>query len=264
MHPTRYLQSHHLSLPSSQQLILDGIYTRGILDQKFSWRHQSPISFMTFYIRRYGLKAICKNPRLKTQFETYHLQYTQAACQCKLSVLFFSKRLIGRANIGSFRIHFVILVLLITIVSLCEVLFIIFSFVLCQYVSNPDGTQDHSLMMTNSDPFSNSRPVKVNWDPHPNYPYKCGNSNAFLMIAGLINTIMDFCCTLLPAFVVIRLQMPKKEKFAISSVFLAGIVVNVASILRIYYGVVQARTKDSWYFFATNIAGDFEIGLGMV
>ena len=84
------------------------------------------------------------------------------------------------------------------------------------------------------------------------------------MIAGLINTITDFCCTLLPAFVVIKLQMPLKEKLAIASVFIAGTMVSAASALRIYFGVVQAKSGDSWYFLGTNIAGDFEIGLGMV
>ena len=84
------------------------------------------------------------------------------------------------------------------------------------------------------------------------------------MIAGLINVITDICCTILPAFVVIRLQMPLKEKIAIASVFLAGIMVNAASVLRIYFSVVQAKSGDSWHLTSTNIACDFEIALGMV
>ena len=71
----------------------------------------------------------------------YDILYSQAACQAKLSVLWFTHRLIGRANKGIFYPHFVAFVLLVTIVALCEVLFIIVSFVLCRYVSQLSSRQ---------------------------------------------------------------------------------------------------------------------------
>lgn len=84
------------------------------------------------------------------------------------------------------------------------------------------------------------------------------------MVTGLINTITDFCCTLLPAFVVIKLQLPMRQKIAVASIFLCGISVNVASALRIYYGFVEATTYDTFYMLGPFVAGAFEIGLGVV
>lgn len=96
----------------------------------------------------------------------------------------------------------------------------------------------------NSDDLFYSRPLKAHWDPHPTYHYTCIDDCLFLTVAGLINTLTDFCCTLLPAFVVIRLQMPLRQKLAVASVFLFGVVVNVASALRIYYSFVQTKSGD--------------------
>lgn len=63
---------------------------------------------------------------------------------------------------------------------------------------------------------------------------------------------------------VIKLQMPWKQKLAVASVFLAGIVVNVASALRIYYSTMQALSGDTWHMMGPDLAGGFEIGLGIV
>ena len=84
------------------------------------------------------------------------------------------------------------------------------------------------------------------------------------MAAGVINAITDLCCTLLPAFVVIKLQMPWRQKLAVASVFLAGILVNIGSAMRIYFSVQQAISGDTWRFMGPNISGAFEIGLGAV
>lgn len=108
------------------------------------------------------------------------------------------------------------------------------------------------------------RPLKAVWDPNPDYAYTCFNINYFLLITGLINTVTDFCCTLLPAIIVMKLQMPLRRKIAVASMFLVGITVNISSALRIYYAVVQAKTGDTWDYGAPTIAANFEIGLGLV
>ena len=64
----------------------------------------------------------------------YEILFSQAACQTKLSLLWFTRRLMGRANTGRFYPHFVALIILMVIVALCQILFIIISFVLCRYV----------------------------------------------------------------------------------------------------------------------------------
>lgn len=63
----------------------------------------------------------------------YNIIFAQGACQSKLSLLFFSRKMIGAAKSGAFYPHYVCLLALITIVALCQVLFVIVSCVECQY-----------------------------------------------------------------------------------------------------------------------------------
>ena len=107
-------------------------------------------------------------------------------------------------------------------------------------------------------------PLRAVWDIKKDYPYSCFNQDYFLMISGCINTTTDFICTVFPAFVVIKLQIPQRQKMAVVSVFLVGIMVNVCSALRIYYNFVQARSGDLWLMMPCMIPGMLELGLGMV
>ena len=75
---------------------------------------------------------ITKAMQLNLMFDIF---FSQSACQTKLAVLWFSKRLIGKAYKGVFYPHFIALVVLFVIVAVCEVLFIIVSLVLCRYAS---------------------------------------------------------------------------------------------------------------------------------
>lgn len=84
------------------------------------------------------------------------------------------------------------------------------------------------------------------------------------MIAGIISTITDFACTILPALIVWNLQMPRRQRIAVASVFLIGVTVNVASVLRIYYAWYQYQTQDMWDIMGSYISGNSEIGLGLV
>ena len=111
----------------------------------------------------------------------------------------------------------------------------------------PVCTSCITLKCEHSWTLTSRRPVKVFWDLHPNYPYKCNNLSMFFLASGCINTITDILCTMLPALIVAKLQLPTKRKIGVASVFLVGIVVNIASILRIYYSFVQARTGDGMY-----------------
>lgn len=85
-----------------------------------------------------------------------------------------------------------------------------------------------------------------------------------MMVAGIINTMTDLCCTLLPASIVLQLQMPVRQRVAIASLFLLGLSVNIASALRIYYSFHQFITDDMWDMMQPYIAGNTEIGLGLV
>lgn len=107
-------------------------------------------------------------------------------------------------------------------------------------------------------------PLKAFWDPNPTYPHKCLNTGLFLSIAGIINTATDVLCTLLPALIVFKLQMPFRKRVSVASLFLVGIFVNVASALRIYFLFYQYENHDAWNFMQSSICSNLEIGLGLV
>lgn len=85
-----------------------------------------------------------------------------------------------------------------------------------------------------------------------------------MMVAGLINTATDFCCTMLPALIVLRLHMSLRRRLGVALIFLVGISVNVASALRIYYAFHQYATGDMWDSMQSYITSNSELGLGLV
>lgn len=187
----------------------------------------------------------------------YDELFVQAACQAKLSLLLFCWRLIGRAFQ---RIHYILVMSLIVFVVLCEIMFVIVSVLECRYVVPPQ------LAISRENPVADDRsPLKAIWDHHPDYHYSCFKIGYFLMIAGLINTVTDIACTLIPISVVLRLEMPLRQRFGVASVFLLGFIVNVASCLRIYYAYHQEIWGgDIWNQMQPFIASNSEIGLGLV
>lgn len=98
----------------------------------------------------------------------------------------------------------------------------------------------------------------------PKYPYTCLKQGDLLLGLGIVSTLTDAFATLLPASIVINLQMPNRQKIAVTSVFMVGITVNICSILRIYYVSVRAKDGDSWNYYTTLLPGIFEMGLGNV
>lgn len=108
---------------------------------------------------------------------------------------------------------------------------------------------------------ADASPLKAAWDVFPDYSHTCVDLSHFFVSMGVINTCTDFFCTVLPALIVMRLQMPFRRRLAVASVFIIGISVNIASALRIYY---LYTSRDTWDFFACTITATFEIGLGLV
>lgn len=82
----------------------------------------------------------------------YDILFSQAACQIKLSLLWFSRRLIGVASGGIFRSSYASLIALLVIVGMCEILFIIVSFLECRY----------DILITLLDAFSLYQDFKTN------------------------------------------------------------------------------------------------------
>lgn len=58
--------------------------------------------------------------------------------------------------------------------------------------------------------------------------------------------------------------MPLRKRIGVASLFLVGIFVNVASALRIYYRVYEAKAGDTWDSLPATICSNVELGLGLV
>lgn len=107
-------------------------------------------------------------------------------------------------------------------------------------------------------------PLKAAWDLNPTYHYTCFNTEYFFLFSGIINTVTDFLCTILPAAIVLKVEMPVRKRIAVASIFFIGIFVNIASVLRIYYFAIAHISGDYWNAYPAAVAGNFEVGLGAV
>ncbi|KAL5380616.1 hypothetical protein DPSP01_007680 [Paraphaeosphaeria sporulosa] len=108
-------------------------------------------------------------------------------------------------------------------------------------------------------------PVSMYWTygaPEGN----CLNEGTATLIAGIINVIADFACTVTPIPMVMSLKMPRRQRFAVIVLFSLGFFVTAAGSVRTYYIyeslVVQYDT--TWYAYPLWIAAAIEIDLGVI
>ena len=205
-----------------------------------------------------------KSRAIKVTF-AYNIVIAEAECFSKLSLLWFSRRLVGRASSGAFRTYYRALMALMTIISLLIVSFLIVSVVECRYVSTHSTLCKRTIYVRIRELIFH-RPLKAAWDLNrASYPYTCINQKGFQLSISIIGTATDFLATVVPAFIVARLQMPLQQKIGVASIFLVGVTVNIASVLRIIYAQNQVGSMDpTWYIYQPVIACDFELGLGQI
>ena len=83
---------------------------------------------------------------------------------------------------------------------------------------------------------------------------------------GGFNTLADLLITLLPIPVILRLQMPKRQRVGVVILLSLGLVVTIAGALRTYY--LWYDLVDSydvtWLSFPLWISATVEIYLGLV
>ena len=64
--------------------------------------------------------------------------------------------------------------------------------------------------------------------------------------------------------VVVNLQMPRRQKVAVASLFLIAVIADIASILKIYYASIQIKSGDTWDLYSAGLSETFEMGLGQL
>ncbi|EXJ79875.1 hypothetical protein A1O3_08160 [Capronia epimyces CBS 606.96] len=90
------------------------------------------------------------------------------------------------------------------------------------------------------------RPVRKNWDPTITGG-KCVDKPAIYLANAAINAITDIMILLLPIPLVVKLQMPTVQKFALLGVFAFGSATFVTSVVRLYYMVPMLSNVDQTY-----------------
>ncbi|KAK9778499.1 putative Integral membrane protein [Seiridium cardinale] len=75
----------------------------------------------------------------------------------------------------------------------------------------------------------------------------------FFEANGILNIIQDIAIYLLPVPMLWNLQVSKRQKVALVSLFCAGAISLIAGGIRYYYVLKLANEEDIWYYFADSL-----------
>ena len=83
---------------------------------------------------------------------------------------------------------------------------------------------------------------------------------------GIINSVSDLLTTVLPIPIVMRLQMPLKQRIGVCVLLCIGFIVTIAGSIRTYFTwkSLIASWDETWYAYPLWIAAAVEIDLGLV
>ncbi|KXL45893.1 hypothetical protein M433DRAFT_66438 [Acidomyces richmondensis BFW] len=166
------------------------------------------------------------------------LMFTFAATFTRLSLLCFYYRLVKDSGILWFRwvLHAsVALALAVCILFVCETIW------LCI-------------------------PVQSYWEFPPPASYHCLNEGTVMLGGGIINCFCDLLTTMLPIPIVMKLQMPLRQRIGVCILLCLGFVVTIAGSIRTYFiwKSLIATWDETWYSYPLWIAAAVEIDLAVV
>ena len=87
-----------------------------------------------------------------------------------------------------------------------------------------------------------------------------------MLWGGIINCISDFLTTILPIPIIMRLQMPLKQRIGVCVLLCLGLVVTIAGSIRTYYtwkSLVESW-DETWWAYWLWVAASVELDLGLV
>lgn len=95
---------------------------------------------------------------------------------------------------------------------------------------------------------------------------KCLNEGTVTVIAGIISCVSDLMITILPVPIIMRLNMPLKQRIGVCILLSLGIIVTVAGILRTYFiwKALISTYDETWYSYQLWICATVEIDLAVV
>ncbi|PSN60475.1 hypothetical protein BS50DRAFT_446649, partial [Corynespora cassiicola Philippines] len=97
-------------------------------------------------------------------------------------------------------------------------------------------------------------------------PNNCVDEGAALVASGAITSFSDFLCTIFPIPIVLKLNLPLRQRVALAVLFSLGFVVTGAGIVRCYYSYQSliAEYDVTWYGYPLWIATAIEVHLGII
>ena len=109
-------------------------------------------------------------------------------------------------------------------------------------------------------------PVDSYWIYPPENLHTCLNEGKVMLGGGVINSASDLLTVVLPIPIVMRLQMPLKQRIGVCILLCLGFVVTIAGAIRTYF--TWKSLLESWdetlFAYPVWIAAAVEIDLGMV
>ncbi|KAE9380981.1 hypothetical protein N431DRAFT_459885 [Stipitochalara longipes BDJ] len=97
-------------------------------------------------------------------------------------------------------------------------------------------------------------------------PQQCINERVHLVIQGTFNILYDFCVVLIPIPIVLRLNLPLRQRIIVALLFGMGFIVCFAGVVRTYYmyKVTDGYHDVTWDAYPVWLGTAFELYLGIV
>lgn len=95
---------------------------------------------------------------------------------------------------------------------------------------------------------------------------KCLDEGILQLVAGLIICVSDLMVTLLPVPIIMRLNIPLRQRIEASILLSVGLIVTFAGIVRTYFGwkALIATYDETWYSYPLWICAAVEVYLAVV
>ncbi|KAK4979514.1 hypothetical protein LTR28_004249 [Elasticomyces elasticus] len=110
------------------------------------------------------------------------------------------------------------------------------------------------------------KPISAYWVYPPMPNGTCMDEGTVTLWAGVINCISDLLVTVLPIPIVMRLQMPLKERLGVVVLLSLGFAVTVAGVVRTYsiwWSLIKSW-DETWFAYPLWIAAAVEIDLAVI
>ncbi|KAK4545556.1 hypothetical protein LTR36_002906 [Oleoguttula mirabilis] len=109
-------------------------------------------------------------------------------------------------------------------------------------------------------------PIQAYWVYPPMYPSHCLDEGKVMLGGGVINCFSDLLTTVLPIPIIMRLQMPLKQRIGVCVLLCLGLIVTIAGVVRTFFiwKSLMDSYDETWYSYPLWIAAAVEIDLAVI